>query len=221
MFFLWINFIHPIQFFEKEMKTEIFYMNTYYYNSEFEDIVEKIKQIQPEIIFLVEANELIISKLKSIYGKPIIEINESYNSYVLFTNKPPISYEIKTYTNMPKYLKVKFDDFTFIGLHANDPLTKQKREFNLNLFKKIAEEIKEMDLNNEKFIVVGDFNNTYYSATFRLHFEKFFHKNIYSWSTNRPWALPIDHALSNFKIEISPTKKLSSDHNGLLISRNE
>lgn len=210
-------YLMPFQIFPSEIQGDIFYMNTYYYNFNDEIIINEILKNSPEIIFLVEANEKLISKLSKYYGKPVIERNNKFDSFVLFSKINYSNPKINQIDGL-NYITIKFDKFTLFGIHAYDPLSPNKRKKNIQLIKTIREQINTIDKADEKFIILGDFNNTYFSATFRDYFKEFFHKNIFSWSTNRPWILPIDHALSNFEIEISPTKKLSSDHNGLVIS---
>lgn len=208
------NLIFPANFFSKELSPDIFYMNTYYYTEKHEQIVKEILKNSPDTVFLVEANKSLISELKIHLGDPILELNEGPNSFVMFSKEKITDIKIHNET-IPKFISAKFPNFTFIGIHAMDPLTPTKRQMNLKYFLQINDFINSLE--EEKFLLVGDFNNTIYSGTFRKHFEKYFEKNNYTWGTYKPWYIPIDHALANFPLNIAITKKLESDHKGLLI----
>jgi endonuclease/exonuclease/phosphatase (EEP) superfamily protein YafD len=205
--------ILPAEFISKQTDADIFYMNTYYYNDKNEEIIKEILQKSPEHILLVEPAKSLIQELKKQYGEPLLEINEKANSFAFFSKNKEL--KVNTYENSLKFISVKFPNFTLIGIHAMDPLTKTKRKQNLAYFSEINKYIE--SLNGENFLLVGDFNDTVFSGTFRKFFSKYFKKNYYSWNSQSPFIIPIDHAMSNFPIKASLTKKLSSDHRGLII----
>ena len=215
--FLFITFIQPVSFAQESInKTDIFFMNTKFKNTNNAPIINEIKKQNPQIIALVEPNKALIDEITDFFGSPIIEINKKTNSYAIFSKKQPISQQVIN-TESLSLCYVEFDDFILLTIHTLDPLTPAKRNINLNFFEEIDQIITKLDSENKKFILTGDFNNTYYSATFRKHFKKYFQKNLYSWSLFMPWTIPIDHALSNMPISTSRTPILSSDHVGLLI----
>lgn len=209
-----MSLILPANFTSKELNPDIFYMNTYYYTEKHEQIIKEILNNSADIVFLVEANKSLINDLKLQFGDATLEINDGPNSFVLFSKTKPDIVQIHNETP-PKFITAKFKDYTFIGIHAFDPLTPYKRKINLKYFSQIKDYIDK--LSGEKFILVGDFNNTIYSGTFRSNFSEYFKINNYSWGAFKPWFIPIDHALANFPLEISITKSLESDHKGLLI----
>lgn len=206
--------VFPATFISENIKPDIFYMNTYYYTEKHEQIVKEILKNSTDIVFLVEANKSLISELTTQLKDPIIELNEGPNSFVLFSKIKAEEVKVHNET-IPKFISAKFPEFTLIGLHAMDPITPEKRQINLQYFSQINDYINSLE--GEKFIIVGDFNNTIFSGTFRKHFQKYFEKNNYTWGTLKPWYIPIDHALANFPINIAITKKMESDHKGLLI----
>lgn len=215
--FLFLIFIQPVSFAQESIKeTDIFFMNTKYKNTDNAPIINEIKKQNPQIIALVEPNKPLIDDVTEFFGIPIIEINAKTSSYAIFSKKQPLSQQIIN-TELLSFCYVEFDDFILITIHTLDPLTPKDRNINLKFFEEIDQIITKLDLENKKFILTGDFNNTYYSGTFRQHFQKYFQKNLYSWSLFMPWTIPIDHALSNMPISTSRTPILSSDHVGILI----
>ncbi len=215
--FLCAFYILPVDFLPLELnEKDIFYMNTKYANKETNSIIKEIEKTNPKIIALVEPNQKLIQKLTEIHGQPILQINSGTNSYAIFTEQETIESKIiKTGDINTCY--IDFGDYILLTVHALDPLSFTKRDINLEFLAKLNQEIVRIEEKGKKFILVGDFNNTYYSGTFRQYFKKYFKKNIYSWEPFKPWSIPIDHALTNTNIAISRTKKLSSDHTGLII----
>lgn len=212
---IYVSVIHPFEIFPNKIAdVDIFYMNTKYKNNLSEPIIEEIKKNTPKIITLVEPNEELIRRLTTTQGEPIQVINNNAYSFVTFSSLAV--YEKKFIYDAPIPISyIEFEKFVLITIHAYDPLTVKDRLANIEY---LAEIINTINLIQDKpFVLVGDFNNTFFSETMREHFQDYFKKHVYSWSLFKPWMIPIDHVLSNEEIDFSRTKMLSSDHAGLLI----
>jgi len=217
MILLYILFLHPIQFFSGSVeKVDIFFINSHYSNDNVQPIIDAIEEYTPETIAIVESNPLIIQELK---GEPILNHRAYASSCTIYTNNH-ISAEIEGRTHLPLCI-IHYQDYDLITVHAHRPLAKANIEENTEFFDQLKELIESYEKTNMKFIIVGDFNSTLYSSYFRDRFGNYISKNLYTWMVNTPFALPIDHVITNMDVDYGRTKDLGSDHTALLIQINE
>lgn len=217
LLFVFFSFIYPLELFPHDLEeVDLFYMNAQYDNDEVDTIVDAIVENDPEYVAIVESNPKIVSRLTEFFGEPRLDHEARFNSCAIFSKEEPISLEVIEQFTMPICI-AEFEDFNLILVHTKIPFTPFYKAGNEDYFEYLKVQMDAYQESGQKFLVVGDFNATYYWGTFRESFKDYFNKNIYSWSLWKPWMLPIDHAFSNMKIDVSRSKTLTSDHNGLLI----
>lgn len=211
--FAWI---HPVQLFKKPISSvEVFFLNAQYDLKDSSLILETITELNPKTVSIVESNPELVNEVSRVLGEPILNHRAYASSCTVFSGDH-VSTEVIGKTHLPICV-VKFDEYTLITIHAHRPIEQKVLEENIEFFDQIHEMIQKLENDNEKFLLVGDFNSTIYSAYFRERFEKYFIKNLYTWKTNSLISLPIDHALSNIDVEISKTGNVGSDHVGVLV----
>ena len=97
--------------------------------------------------------------------------------------------------------------------HPFPPMDGGAAFFQRGVFEWIATRLEAHEKAGEKFVVVGDFNSTPFSPTFRRTLGKWALRGAYSWSVGSPLSIPIDHVLTNIPgltAAYGPTT--SSDH---------
>lgn len=217
MILLYSLLLHPIQYFSGSVeRVDIFYINSHYNNDNVQSIVKAIEENSPDTIAIVESNPLIVEKLQI---KPVLNHRAYASSCTIFTNNY-ITAEIEGRTHLPLCI-IHYQDYDLITAHAHRPLGKANIQENVEFFDQLMTLIKSYEQANKKFIIVGDFNATRYSSYFRDRFGDYVTKNLYTWMVKTPFALPIDHVITNMNVDYVRTKDLGSDHTGLLIQINE
>ncbi|MCX6807548.1 MAG: endonuclease/exonuclease/phosphatase family protein [Patescibacteria group bacterium] len=215
--FLFAAFLQPLSFLPSQMeKPDIFFMNTWYNNKNVHDITEAISKAKPNIIALVEINRKLLTQMTVLYGKPKVyhPANDSF-SCAIFSKETPISTQVILVNKYP-VCRADFAKFTMLVIRPHPPFTPSYWHMQKQYFAKVRDLIDEIKMKND-FIVVGDFNSTYYSKVWRNFFNDYFNGNIYTWNTFRPLTLPLDRVLSNLRLEVRRGPQLSSDHVPLLI----
>lgn len=211
-------FILPVQLVPEGIyQADIFYLNSNYGNQESEEIINSIAASDPYTVALVEINPKLKAELQIKYGEPVVYTDKGALSCAVFTKRDLIDAYLVTESIYPICV-VKFQDYTLYLIHPVPPLSSSQYKAQAKYFEQISALIKTDQDNGDRFILVGDFNSTYYSGQFRDSFGGYFKKNYYTWATNSLLTLPIDHALSNESLRVSKTGRLSSDHSGLFIS---
>lgn len=80
------------------------------------------------------------------------------------------------------------------------------------VFAGLAERLAAHDAAGEKFLLVGDFNSTVFSPTFRRTLGKWALRPAYSWNVGSPLSMPIDYAVTNLDAFAAYGPVTSSDH---------
>lgn len=213
---LYFVLLHPVNFFAGELESvDIFYMNTHYSNQNVQPIVDEISNLSPEVTALVESNPEIVKQLNLSGRGPIINHRAHASSCTVYAEKF-ISARVEGQTHLPLCI-VQFAGFDLITVHAHRPLGKANIKENVEFFDQILEVLEGYERQNKKFVLVGDFNASRYSVYFRSRFGKYVQSNTYTWMTNTPFALPIDHVMSNMELDFVRSRNLGSDHRALLI----
>lgn len=194
---------------------DIMFLNTLYLNDDNEKIFEYIKEIKPKKLALVELNSKLYNLIKNSKMYEFSSYHEDHVfSYWFFSDKKidkEDNYDIWDYPAW--FFNVEGIDYYVI--HPLPPMS----NFEYNKQKEYFAWIEKLISNDKnKFIVLGDYNSTPYSRVFQKYFWKFDYKIIYSWWVDNPLTIPIDHAVSNMKLNRFPWKKLSSDHIPILIN---
>ncbi len=220
MLLLYILLLHPIQLFAGEVeRVDIFYMNSHYSNEDMQPIIEAIEEYSPKTIALVESNPLIVESLADIGLEPSVNHRSYASSCTVYTSNE-LSSMVEGQTHLPLCI-VSYDDYDLITVHAHRPLGKANIKENVEFFDQLVAIIEDYEEAGRKFIIVGDFNATRYSSYFRSRFGKYVVTNLYSWMVNTPFALPIDHVITNMDVDFVRSGNLGSDHRALLVQINE
>lgn len=206
-------FLFPYSFFSTDMKdVDVFYMNTYYPNIDNFDIVEYIKHKNPDIIIIVEPNKGLINNISNNYWKPILYHEQDFFSCAIFSRFPVQEKFVINFKYPICYAKI--DWMSFFWTHTSPPLSQEDYLNNIRFFEQIKVLV---ESDSSDFLLVWDFNSTYFSYMFRSVFKWYFIWNFSSWVWFPFFSIPIDHAISNKKIKVGLWKKLSSDHRPLMI----
>lgn len=114
------------------------------------------------------------------------------------------------------------DNINIIIVHPHPPINKYQF-IQWNIFNdELLNMINNLNKNNNKFIIIGDFNNTIFNNNFKNKFEKYYIQNYFSWKSHSIlWfilKLPIDHVLSNIdNVKFTTVEFNISDHKWLII----
>lgn len=198
---------------KKIQNIDYYFMNTLVVNKKTAPIINDISEKKPKIIALVEANEKIVDEIKNRWNYKYSFYEKQWTfSIAIFS-----IYKIEK----AKIIKIKWIPFfrweinwkkTYI-IHPIPPISKEKYEAQKEYFKTISNDLKAVK--DKDFILLWDFNSTPFSKVFQKYFWDYKYNKIYSWSTDTVLSIPIDNIVSNFKIDVYPWKKLTSDHKPL------
>jgi hypothetical protein len=217
---LYVLSLHPLSLFPGQIDSvDIFYINSHYSNENFTPIVDAIESLDPKTIAIVESNPALVEKLGDVRPDLILNHRAYASSCTIYADEA-LDANVEGRTHLPLCI-AEFKDFDLLTVHAHRPLGKANLEENIEFFDQIKEILDEYEDKSENFILVGDFNSSLYSSYFRDRFSNYVHINFYTWMTNTPLALPIDHVMTNMDIEFVRTGNLGSDHRALLIQINE
>ncbi len=203
---------------ENELITDsdIFFINANYYNNG-DDISEYIRSLNINTVAIVETNENIISDLTKTYGEPRSIEGYGGKTCVIFSKEPVFDYLIDQNNFTYPVCTTVLNDTVLVVVHPYPPFGNNNYFAQIDHFNEVSTLLEQIEEDGYNFILMGDFNSTIYSPIFRREFSGIFKQNNYTWSAAFPLALPIDHAMSNISIHVSPSKILSSDHSGLFI----
>lgn len=210
---------------------KMFIFNVYQFNEKYQKCLDKIAEIDPDIIFLVEVNDnwyAALSVLESKYPYILKEIRNDTYGLICFSKIPFEEGKVKHIIS-PKIpsieflIKIKNQSIRIFGVHPEPPSpseatysTKKDREL-----LKVAQQISTID-NSEEAILIGDFNDVAWS---RITTEIKRKTNLvdpregrgfYStFPTYSPFKIPLDHILCSDAFEVVNFKVLEnigSDH---------
>ncbi|MEF2174889.1 MAG: hypothetical protein V3575_00330 [Candidatus Absconditabacteria bacterium] len=193
-------------------------MNTNYFVKNNHIISEYILENEYKVVALVEPNAQIIDKLKLKYGEPKIYLDKGALSCAVF------SQEASSYGQVLDLVYpvcfVPFKDYNLYVIHPLPPMSQANFQLQKDFFQDLSILLDNDNKNSRKFVLVGDFNSSYYSSTFRKHFKQYFRTNNYSRYGLPILTIPIDHGLANFPIKTYLGRKFTSDHKYLEIELN-
>ncbi len=213
----YILWIHKISFFSGDLETtDILFLNSQYDSSRMDLTLNLIEQLKPTTISLVESNPNLIKKIIPLKNEPVLNHRAYASSCTVFSELPTNEQKVLGKNHLPICI-VSFANFDLITVHPHRPMNPAILQENLQFFDELSTVIQEYESKKQKFIVVGDFNSTYYSAYFRERFGRYDQKIISTWMVGTPLALPIDHVLTNMQVRVERSPQVGSDHRALLI----
>ncbi|MGR3810918.1 endonuclease/exonuclease/phosphatase family protein [Jiulongibacter sp. NS-SX5] len=213
-----------------ESNLSIYISNVYQHNTEFDRTLEKIKEYDPDLIFLLETNQAwadAMEPLKATYPHVLEEIRNDTYGLILLSKFPFDQAEVlhRVKPSIPSVeVSFKMGDtpVTLYGLHPKPPIpgealtaTKKDREL---LRTALAIEASTLD----HHIVIGDMNDVAWSSVTRK-FKRLtglkdprqgrgFYPTFPTWS---PFRIPLDHVFCSPSFELDEFKlaeSVGSDH---------
>ncbi len=205
------------------MNADIYFANTFFIVEDPSSFITVVEKYTPRIVALVESNDMHVDALAEIYGDPHVRHDQDGFSCAIFSKEKPVSAELILSSQFPICI-AEYDDFVLLVVHPVAPLNQRNYMRQRVYFKEVrmlyeayySPEGDKME-NTLPVVIVGDFNSTKFSPTFRKNFRDLTHAHAPTWSVKNPWFLPIDHALSHFELDISRAPETDSDHRGLFV----
>lgn len=214
-------FIYPLALFPETPppQTTVYFKNTFYPNHQTSGTLAEIRESKPAIVALVEQNRTFTQELTALYGSPHVVHEQGPLSCAIFSHQPPRSTKVHAPPSVTfPICTAQYPNFTLVIIHPTNPLSPTLRRAQISNLEEVHALIQTLEEKNTPFLLVGDFNASYYSGTFRRLFGSYFRRHLYSWQTDLLFGIPIDHALSSHPITVRRGKQLHSDHVGLFIS---
>lgn len=211
--------IYPAQFIDGSLKDpDIVFLNSQYTNTDADEAALAIKSYEPRFVATVETNPQMDRELRERYGSPVIYHIDNFKSCAIYAlDKSQVTEAYVTEDEHYPICIAQTEEYTIIAVHPFPPLTPDRFSKQRAHFSYIREVIDDEIRSGRDFVLVGDFNSTYYSGNFREYFGTYFEMHKYTWGSNTPLAIPIDHAMSNLDLRVSNTSSRTSDHDMLLI----
>ena len=116
---------------------------------------------------------------------------------------------------------VAFAEYDLYVAHPLPPLSSERFTRTKAYLSLVRESIEHSVSHGRAWLVVGDFNSTRFSRTYRLAVGQYLKRQFYTWRTGSVFTLPIDHAYSSHELLLARTPAYTSDHHGIAIQRNE
>lgn len=145
---------------------DVYYMNSEFMNSDIDPIMNDIHSANPKHIALVELNESLFQKIKD-QGKFKYSYYFPYNvlSFGFFTNDEVLEQETYFIGEYPVgYFRTA--ERSYFVVHPLPPMTPESYRAQKDFFQTISERV----VQEEHFLLVGDFNSSPYSRVFQKYF---------------------------------------------------
>lgn len=195
-------------------------------NEHYAEIVDYIRETEPDVVFLHEGTALAEQALAG-FHLPEYEMVSGRTPELIFGTialVPPGS-EVENLgfgSRQARAMQVVVDGISILGVHPLPPVS----EIEAGLRDAQHESYARWAEGRPRAIVVGDFNTTPWTAPFRellaagLRNSQQGHGVAPTWEVGRLWALPIDHLLHTpdlVTVERVVGPDLGSDHRPLLV----
>ncbi len=214
---LYIFFIHKVVFFSSVPSTvDILFLNSQYDSQEIDRTMNLIETLKPTTLALVESHPTLVQNILQTRESPILNHRAYASSCTIFSQEKAIEKTVLGKNHLPMCI-INFEHFDLVVVHPHRPMNKAILAENKEFFDDLEKLIQVYEKNNRQFLVVGDFNTTYYSTYFRTRFGQYDQKIFSTWMVGTPLSLPIDHVLTNMKVHVERSSQVGSDHRGLLI----
>jgi hypothetical protein len=216
-FFVITQFVMPLQLIPETIEqADVYFMNSNVHNKDISSMYNYVEENLPTTVALAESTPELVEKLHDLYGKPDVHLSSGPFSCTIFSKRDVKEAYVSKDSVYPICV-AHFEDYNLYVIHPAPPFRNELFQNQKEYFDDIKALIDEDEAAGRKFLLVGDFNSTSYSSTFRKNFGDYFQMNMYTWATDSLLTLPIDHAIANFPIQVAKAGKTSSDHNGVFI----
>ena len=208
-------------------------VNVSYDNDDYAQLVDYIRLINPDLLLLLEVNDVWMSKLKGIqdtfpylkghvhkkYGIVLMSQIPIKQSSILFFGEEDIPTVVATIVTQDKTL------FTLLGTHPRSPVSAVHAHSRNEQLSKIATLVSQR---TNPVVLLGDLNVTPWSPVF---WDFLAHSGLHdsqkgigyqpTWPTMFPFAwIPIDHCLISSEVYVSNRQvgpNIGSDHYPLVV----
>ncbi len=185
-------------------------------------LAAQIARNTARVYAFVEPNPLFVAHMQRILGvTPIIHHSQGGRSCAVFvvdTTLAVTSSEVRTDADHDPLCIVRFSSFDLFVAHPLPPLDRERYVRQNAYLSTLTEEFGSSNAAGRSWLMVGDLNMTPFSVRFRNAFSDYARSARYTWRTDSPFALPIDHVLGTLPYYVESTPAYTSDHRGLAIS---
>lgn len=222
--------------FDADSSVSIFIYNVLQKNERYENLVNKIKELKPDIVFLCETNQAWKNNIKEVYDMYpyyVDKIREDTYGIITLSKYECLEGGINEFvtSKIPStemLLKIGKKQVRIFGLHPKPPVpseavyaTKKDKEL-----QQLADYIYSKK-NNEHYIVVGDLNDVAWSKATKNFRSKTdlldprIGRSFYpTFPTHFPLKIPLDHVFCSRGMQIQEftvLENLGSDHYPLFV----
>ncbi len=204
-------------------RVDIYYQNVLYGQTPaaHRTMASNISRYPARVYAFVEPHPRFIANMHDILGvTPLIYHAQGGASCAVFVTDPALeilSAEVHTDPHHDPLCHVRFSSLDLFVAHPLPPLNAERYMRQDAYFTLVTSEIRATETAGRAWLLVGDLNTSTYSARFRNAFGAYTHSGHYTWRTNTPLLLPIDHAFGTIPHDIKTTPSFTSDHQGLVV----
>lgn len=199
----------PMQNDAAAVDIDYYFVNNYINNDKSDDLLKDLEEVKPKYIWIVELNKNVANELGKKYKFNYFNDAE-LDSFWFYTNEKVEKSE--TLTSSYPVGHFVSNSIHFYLIHPHPPVKNDSYLSQIKLFDFMNEILKKHNENNEEFVLMWDFNSTFYSPVFQKYFWKFKFSPIYSRNTNGFLRLPIDYIITNFEVKLNSWANIGSDH---------
>jgi endonuclease/exonuclease/phosphatase (EEP) superfamily protein YafD len=206
------------------------HVNVNYHNREFESALELFREVDPDVVLIVEANELWMAALEPLKAElPYTTFVRHRRSGVALMSRYPMTAEGEYFSPRNPSIVARVDTpngvIRVLGTHAWSPVGARRAQRRDDQLAAIASYLRRSD---EPTVLLGDLNTTPWGHAFRsLVAESGLRDSSrgvgFQWSWPSPFwplAIPIDHALVSDNVNVVDRRMgrtIGSDHLPLVI----
>jgi len=215
----------------KNIELDILVYNVYQENDKYQDLIDKVNELSPDLVLLLETNsewDKALLPLNEIYPYSVKAIQDNTYGMMLLSKLKPLEKDIeyldkKDVPSVDTLLTIKDRKLRIIGLHPLPPIpteamTSRQKDAE---FEAAAERINELS-DEEVKIVAGDLNDVVWSKASNrfkkstgLKDPRVGRGTFSTFPTYSPIRFPLDHILCSPELELIELKvleNLGSDH---------
>ncbi len=133
-------------------------------------------------------------------------------SYGLYSHETLASKETLNVAGYPVGHAVTKEKLHVYVAHPFPPFSAESFARQKEVFTELAKRLAAHEAAGENFLLVGDFNSTIFSPTFRRTLGAWAQRPAYSWNVGSPLSIPIDYAITNLGARTAYGPVTSSDH---------
>jgi hypothetical protein len=205
---------------ERAREADIYFLNALYTNDNISPYQDDIRTLNPRIVAIVEIPAALRQAILDIGYREIVSLQSKYDSQAFFARED-VATQISDARIDDKF-PYPIWHISYLGrhillIHPYPGILGGLGENQHISFAQTRELLDSYAQKGEDFVVLWDFNSSVFSPLFQQYFWSYFSNNHFTWQRWTPFALPIDHAVSNTPVRISPEPRRTSDHSALVV----